>query len=183
MYTVNNVEILQYCKIVNYNKEEPTKLRYLSYYPSWKGGREGYFFLFNWNILNASCLFSSVSRGDCTFLPILNKPLNRHLKSWSSAKRKNESVIDLLRCWSTTVDTKAIDQLDLYLNSKADKMNAELLTKIKGSATNIQCTNNCDPFSLWYLSFLNKSGCFFTVSSIFYNCMKNCLMKDYLDGL
>lgn len=48
-----------------------------------------------------------------------------------SAKRKNESVIDLLRCWSTTVDTKAIDQLDLYLNSKADKMNAELLKKLK----------------------------------------------------
>lgn len=63
--------------------------------------------------------------------------LTSHLKSWSSAKRKNESVIDLLRCWSTTVDTKAIDQLDLYLNSKADKMNAELLKKIKGSVTNI----------------------------------------------
>lgn len=154
MYTVNNVEILQYCKIVTYNKEKPTKLRYLSYYPSWKGGREGYFFLFNWNILNASCLFSSVSRGDCTFLPILNKPLNRHLKSWSSAKRKNESVIDLLRCWSTTVDTKAIDQLDLYLNSKADKMNAELLKKLKAVSLifNVQTIVTrflCDIFLFW----------------------------------
>lgn len=154
MYTVNNVESLQYCKIVNYNKEKPTKLRYLSYYPSWKGGREGYFFLFNWNILNASCLFSSVSRGDCTFLPILNKPLNRHLKSWSSAKRKNESVIDLLRCWSTTVDTKAIDQLDLYLNSKADKMNAELWKKLKAVSLifNVQTIVPrflCDIFLFW----------------------------------
>lgn len=67
----------------------------------------------------------------------LTSHLTDTLKSWSSAKRKNESVIDLLRCWSTTVDTKAIDQLDLYLNFKADKMNAELLKKIKGSVTDI----------------------------------------------